>query len=315
MRNLLRTVQYRAMDAIKIDAAMRERYERDGYVAIPRLLEPHEVEPLRDALRDVMARLLTDARDGKAKYRPPKPGGTGNYDGALVSRVGSRVELLTEPGYDPLGGAGGVDADAALDHIRKIAWYENEHPLFAELIDSPRVRGIAAQLIGEDVSMFQTMALVKPPLIGSEKPWHQDNAYFKYAPLESVCGFWLALDDASRENGCMHVLPGWHRRGGFRHVHTNDCQILPDRVHGAEAVAVALPPGGAMFFSGMLPHQTPPNRSPYRRRALQFHYRGVSTRVVDQAEYDRLFAEPDGTPASCAAARAEATEAAEARAT
>jgi len=298
------------MNAINIDAGTRERYEREGYVAFPQLLAPREVEPLRDALRDVMARLLADARDGKANYRPPKPGGTGNYDGALVTRDNSRVELLTEPGYDPL--ANGGDADAALDHIRKIAWYENEHPLFAELLDSPRVRGIASQLIGEDSIMFQTMALVKPPLIGSEKPWHQDNAYFKYAPLESICGFWLALDDASKENGCMHVLPGWHSRGGFRHVHTNDCQILPERVRREEAVAVELPAGGAMFFSGMLPHQTPPNRSPYRRRALQFHYRGVSTRVVDQAEYDRLFAEPDGTPASCAAARAEATEATEA---
>jgi ectoine hydroxylase-related dioxygenase (phytanoyl-CoA dioxygenase family) len=250
-----------------------------------------------------MERLLGDARTGQAKYRPPKPGGTGNYDGALVTRIGSRVELLTEPGYDPLGA--GVVADDALDHIRKIAWYENEHPLFTELIESPRVKGVAAQLIGEAAVMFQTMALVKPPLIGSEKPWHQDNAYFKFAPLEGVCGFWLALDDASKENGCMHVLPGWHRRGGFRHVHTNDCQILPERVRWEEAVAVELPAGGAMFFSGMLPHQTPPNRSPHRRRALQFHYRGASSREVDQAEYDRLFAEADGTPASCAAARAD----------
>ena len=289
------------MSTSEIDSAAREKYARDGYVALPRLLNASEIDPLREALRTVMQRLLDDARGGRANYRPPKPAGTGNYDGALITRDGSRVELLTEPGYDPLGD--GVDADDALDHIRKIAWYENEHPLFAELIESPRVKGIAAQLIGEAAAvMFQTMALVKPPLFGSEKPWHQDNAYFKYAPLESVCGFWLALDDATKENGCMHVLPGWHRRGGLRHVHTNDCQILPDRVRWDEAVAVELPAGGAMFFSGMLPHQTPPNRSAKRRRALQFHYRGMSTRTVDQAEYDRLFAEPDGTPASCAAA-------------
>ena len=83
----------------------------------------------------------------------------------------------------------------------------------------------------------------------------------------------------------------------------DDCQIRPDRVAASEAVAVELPAGGAMFFSGMLPHQTPPNRSPRARWALQFHYRGMSTCVVEQEEYDRLFAEPDGTAASCAAAR------------
>ena len=286
----------------KLDHAVREQYARDGYVAFERLLEPDEVEALRQALREVMSRLLSDAASGMANYRPPKPGGTGNYDGALVTVPGREIELLTEPGFDPLGD--GVSVDDALDRIRKIAWYEREHPLFERFVDSPRVKGVAEQLLGEEAVLFQTMALVKPAFIGTEKPWHQDNAYFKYAPLEQVCGIWIALDDASRDNGCMHVLPGWHRRGGFRHVHTNDCQILPERVRWEEAVAVELPAGGAMFFSGMLPHQTPPNRSPKRRRALQFHYRGASTRVVDQAEYDRLFAEPDGTPASCAAARA-----------
>jgi hypothetical protein len=286
----------------ELDQSMREQYARDGYVAFTHLIEPDEAAALGQAVSDVMQRLIGDARSGAANYRPPKPGGTGNYDGALITVPGRRVELMTEPGYDLI--AVGVDAEAALDHVRKIAWYEQEHPLFQQLVESPRVKGVAEQLIGESAVLFQTMALVKPAFIGTEKPWHQDNAYFKYAPLESVCGFWIALDDASKENGCMHVLPGWHRRGGFRHVHTNDCQILPERVRWDEAAAVELPAGGAMFFSGMLPHQTPPNRSPRRRRALQFHYRGVSTREVDQAEYDRLFAEPDGTPASCAAAGA-----------
>ena len=284
---------------------MIEQYKRDGYLAFARLIEPAEVEALRDALREVMGRLMADARAGRANYRPPKPGGTGNYDGALVTVEGSELMLLTEPGYDLLAGSD----DEAFDHIRKLASYDQAHPLFTETIHSARVKSLAAQLIGEAVTNFSTMALVKPPLIGSEKPWHQDNAYYKYAPLEKVCGFWLALDDASKENGCMHVLPGWHRRGGFKHVHTNDCQILPDRLRDAQAVAVELPAGGAMFFSSNLPHQTPPNRSPKRRRALQFHYRGVSTRIVDQAEFNRLFVEPDGTPASCAVAEAEAAAA------
>ncbi len=115
--------------------------------------------------------------------------------------------------------------------------------------------------------MFQTMALVKSGADRDpEKPWHQDNAYFKYAPLEKVVGFWMALDDAAKENGCMHVLPGWHRRGGLKHFHAGDCQIMPDRLAMGSAVPVELAAGGAMFFSGMLPHQTPPNRSTKTRR-------------------------------------------------
>jgi hypothetical protein len=57
-----------------------------------------------------------------------------------------------------------------------------------------------------------------------------------------------------------------------------------------------------MFFYGLLPHQTPPNRSPLRRRALQFHYRSAASKVVDEELYNSIFAEADGTPASCRAA-------------
>src|SRR6185369_3361350 len=121
--------------------------------------------------------------------------------------------------------------DAILARVRKASYYENEHPVLRALVDSPKIKGIAQQILGEEAVLFQTMALVKPALIGSEKPWHQDNAYFKYAPLERVVGFWVALDDADKNNGCMHVLPGWHRRGGLKHYHAvTDCQIMADRV-------------------------------------------------------------------------------------
>jgi phytanoyl-CoA hydroxylase len=290
--------------AVNID---HQHYAEQGYIAIPQLLSHDEVEAARKALRAVMQKFLDDARAGRCGYRPPKPGKTGNYDGAWIyradpKRVGHEVSLSFEHSYDPLSAK--ESDDAILARVRKASYYENEHPDIRALVDSPKVKGIAEELLGESAELFQTMALVKPALIGSEKPWHQDNAYFKYAPLDRVVGFWVALDDADKNNGCMHVLPGWHRKGGLKHFHSpGDCQILPDRVAPGEPLPIELKAGGAMFFSGMLPHQTPPNRSPKARRALQFHYRGVSSHVVDQQEYDRLFAEADGTPASCEAAR------------
>ena len=151
------------------------------------------------------------------------------------------------------------------------------------------------------------MALVKPSFIGSEKPWHQDNAYFSVAPLEAICGVWIALDEADVGNGCMRMLRGGHKLGALRHHHTFDCEIVSDRIVGAresglEVVPVPLKPGGAIFFAGMTPHQTPPNRSASRRRALQFHFRAASPTIMPADKYFELFAEPDGTAASCAAA-------------
>jgi phytanoyl-CoA hydroxylase len=145
------------------------------------------------------------------------------------------------------------------------------------------------------------MALVKPPFIGGEKPWHQDDAYFSVEPLDAVCGIWIALDEATEANGCMHVIPGAHRDGPRIHVHDRDCEIEAECLDLSRVVPVPLPPGGAMFFHGLLPHQTPPNQSPDRRRALQFHYRSRTSQIISKEEYSRLFAE-NGTPASCAVA-------------
>jgi phytanoyl-CoA hydroxylase len=296
--------------AERLDKARRNEYAEKGYIALPGLFSAAEVKATRRALSELMEGLLADARSGRASYEPPKPGGTGNYDGAWIRRPGRRVALLFERGYDPLKDPAAL-LDDVLAHVRKAEEYADDHPHFAEMATSPKIRGIASQLLGEPANLFQAMALIKPARIGSEKPWHQDNAYFKYAPLEGVVGFWLALDDAGVDNGCMHVLPGFHRQGGFKHIHDSDCRIPPERLRHpdlpTQGVPVELAAGGAMFFSGMLPHRTPPNGSDKPRWAIQLHYRGVSTRAVEQSEYDRLFAEPDGTPASCAAAVLQST--------
>jgi phytanoyl-CoA hydroxylase len=193
------------------------------------------------------------------------------------------------------------DEDLELQ-VRKLMWYHDQHPhLQFCATEHPCTMGILETLLGPQPIMFQDTALIKPPFIGSEKPWHPDNAYFSVTPLQAIVGVWIALDEATVVNGCMHVLPGGHSLGAMKHFHGRDCEIVPQRVDEAQARAVPLPPGGAMLFYGMLPHQTPPNSSPDRRRALQFHYRSADSRIVAREEYDRIYAEADGTPASCAA--------------
>jgi len=274
------------------------QYEELGYVAFERVLTAAEVEAARAALTEITQDLLREAAAGRAEVRPPAPGATRNYAGVRVVKPGSEFGIHFEADVDPLAMS---PAEAELK-FRKLHGYHREHPALAALVDHPRIGGFMARFIGQEVVMKADMALSKPPFIGSEKPWHQDNAYFDWLPLELVGTAWIALDDATVENGCMHVLPRGHRLGALKHYHTIDCEILPDRFDRSGAVPVELKAGGAMFFSAMLPHQTPPNRSPERRRALQFQYRGVETVQVSREEFGRVFAEADGTPASCALA-------------
>ncbi len=272
-----------------------KQFSETGYLAFSGVLTPDETERARAALFRISAELSQDPASECARPDAVK----GNQSGVIFRRSDCRSMLQLEPGFDPEG-----KTPAEIDRmVRKYMWFAGEDPVFQEmLLQGSRLGRIVDGLLGSDSILFQEMALVKPALVGSEKPWHQDNAYFSVEPLDAILGVWIALDDAGLENGCMHVIPGGHRAGGFKHHHGSDCEIDPQLLDTSSAVAVPVPTGGAMFFYGMLPHETPPNRSPQRRRALQFHFRGAQTRIIDEEAYDRLFVDRGGIPASCRAA-------------
>ena len=99
--------------------------------------------------------------------------------------------------------------------------------------------------MGANPFMSQDMALIKPPFVGSEKPWHQDQAYFNIPLGQTVVGVWIALDEAVPENGCMYIIPGSHTEGPVIHFKRRDWQICDTEVASDHAIAVPLKPGGA----------------------------------------------------------------------
>jgi len=159
------------------------------------------------------------------------------------------------------------------DAVRKVWHFVDFEPRLKAISHHVKLLAVAKKLIGEkEPYMFQDMALVKPPRLGREKPWHQDHAYFDYPLGTPVLGVWIALDAATIENGCMQLLPGRHREGPIVHFQRRDWQICDNVIMGTKSVAAPLPPGGLLLFDGLLPHGTPHNASANRRRALQFHY-------------------------------------------
>ncbi len=275
----------------------REEYEREGFLAFEGALSAAEVDDARAALSAIVRDHAFDSSRGK--WTPGDPT-QGNQGGALLRSLSSRLLFQVESGYEP----DPADVDELELKIRKFMWFEQDAPIFQRFTTShPRTVGILPSLLGGPIELYQSMALIKPPRIGSEKPWHQDNAYFSVKELDGVIGTWIALDDVTVENGCMHVLPGGHRLGPMQHHHTFDCEIRADRFDRSLAVPIELKAGGILLFHANLPHQTPPNHSDSRRRAVQFHYRRTTNAVIPQSEYDTVFAEADGSPASCDAAR------------
>ncbi len=238
-------------------------YQRDGFVAVANVLTPAEVAEARAALYDL-----------------------------LHGRVAGYDDLQPEPEMKAAWPT--MSADERADAVRKVWQFVEHEPRLRALATTHRAtQTILARLVGENVRLIQDMALLKPPFIGTEKPWHQDMAYFGWGPPEKLIGVWIALDPATPENGCMHVLPGTHSAGPVPHTHARDCQIPDARVDADRDVMVPLAPGGALFFSALLHHGTPPNNSPHGRWALQFHYAGESATKMDRREHAALYFEND----------------------
>jgi phytanoyl-CoA hydroxylase len=185
------------------------------------------------------------------------------------------------------------------DAVRKIAYFVEYEARLKALAYHPKLMAVLRNLLGEEPVLFQDMALIKPPRLGREKPWHQDLSYFNYEPAEGkVVGVWIALDEATIANGCMQLLPGLHKDGPILHFKRRDWQMCDTEVLGRTSVASPLKPGGLLLFDGLLPHGTPHNSSAKRRRALQYHYAGESLAKVAATRRMELFGS-EGKDVTC----------------
>jgi phytanoyl-CoA hydroxylase len=142
----------------------------------------------------------------------------------------------------------------------------------------PTYVDVLTRIIGPNVKCMQSMLFIK----ASGKPgqaWHQDE-FFIPTRDRSLTGGWLAMDDATVENGCLWILPGSHKRGIIypQHAHDDrrfDCsgEAMDFPWKDEDAVPVEVKAGSIVFFNGYLLHRSLPNyaKSGYRR-VLVNHY-------------------------------------------
>ena len=159
------------------------------------------------------------------------------------------------------------------------------NPALLSLAEDTPLTRLLSRLLGGKPKLYQDMALIKPPG-GREKPWHQDRAYFNLTQTTPIVGVWIALDEATPENGCMQVVEGGHRQGPRAHFLRRDWQICDSEMARLPRVAIPMRSGGCLLFDALLPHGTPANRTDRQRRAVQFHY--VSPDRRETGDEDRL---------------------------
>ena len=126
------------------------------------------------------------------------------------------------------------------------------HPVFADLCHD---------LIGPNVRLYHDQAVYKKPEKPRRFPWHQDNGYNFVEPQQYLT-CWVALTDATVDNGCPHIVPRLHRLGTLQHhfVDPLGWEIFEDH---PDAIAAPVAAGGIVVFSSLSPHLTGPNTTAY----------------------------------------------------
>ena len=123
---------------------------------------------------------------------------------------------------------------------------------------------LCADLVGPDVRLYWDQAVYKKPGTESPFPWHQDNGYAFVEPQQYLT-CWVALTDATEDNGCPWVVPGLHRLGTLAHEYTDIGFVCLREPADARQVPVAA--GSIVVFSSLSPHSTGPNRTDGVRKA------------------------------------------------
>jgi non-heme Fe2+,alpha-ketoglutarate-dependent halogenase len=180
-------------------------------------------------------------------------------------------------------------AEAADGGAFKPAHRNKSHLLYKwvdDLIRDPRILDPVEDLIGPNILCWNTIFWIKEAGSKSFVSWHQDSNYWGLDG-GTVVSAWLALSPATKEAGCMRVMPGTHAATPLTHedrYHGDNLltrgQEIADPLDEAAAVSMPLAPGAMSFHDIRLAHASGPNQSSDRRIGLSMHFMPTRARQV-----------------------------------
>jgi ectoine hydroxylase-related dioxygenase (phytanoyl-CoA dioxygenase family) len=233
-----------------------DSYQRDGFVR----LEAFADRSTCDTMLARVVRLARDAADGR------------DIGPAFVT---------------PEQQSDFADKQASPEALASKIFRLARDPVFHRFATDARVVDLVTQVLDtQDVDCFLSQFIFKNPGAWGQ-PWHQDSYYFPFEPSRPIVGVWLAVTEATLENGCLHVLPGSHHEPIAMHVP----DTRPNANYGyveivdhdmAAEVPVLMRPGDVLLFDSHLMHRSTDNETSGIRAAMVYHYAQAGS--VDHTE-------------------------------
>jgi hypothetical protein len=214
----------------------------------------------------------------------------------LLGRTAREDRILDQHSFGRADGEGGT--------VRLSVWNHPTDTVYGMIARSESLVSRAEQLLEGEVYHYHSKVIMKDAKVGGAWTWHQDYGYwyqfgFLYPFFTSAS---IAVDPATRENGCLQVIRGSHKAGRVNHVLTGeqagaDMERVGKLLERLELVYVEMDPGDTLFFHPNLLHRSDQNRSDNPRWSMIVCYNSVENKPYDPTlfQYMPLTKVPDAT--------------------
>lgn len=254
----------------------KDFYDENGYMVVKNFFTPDEVSLLKEDIKQ----LIQDNHEADANKTVLQK------KQRLLDSASKATLFYEENAFDS---EGNLNKDIPLE--RSVHRIQAGCHLYAEetkkALFSDKMKSFVKDITGfKDPRVIQSMYLLKQPNIGAPKDPHQDEMYLTTDPTGMVFGIWVALDDATEENGCLDFIPGSHKtipctrffvRTGKKE---EDGEKVADWEGEAEYlnnhddskyVRCPVKSGDLILIHGLVVHKSEANRSDKPRRVFSFH--------------------------------------------
>ncbi|XP_041098847.1 phytanoyl-CoA dioxygenase domain-containing protein 1 [Polyodon spathula] len=254
-----------------------QKYRQDGYLVLEGFFSPEECDTLLERMAVIVERMDVPlhCRTEFCTEQEEQLKAQGSADYFISS--GDKIRFFFEKGVFDSQGDFLVPRERSVNKIgHALHAYE---PVFKNATHSPKVQELSRKLDFKQPVVVQSMYIFKQPGIGGEVTPHQDATFLYTEPLGSVMGVWIALEDATEENGCLWFIPGSHKTGITRRMARTPEGTFPrTQFIGSEGtyadekfVKAPVNKGGLILIHGEVVHRSAMNSSSRSRQVYTFH--------------------------------------------